>query len=76
MKNRYKVGDRVKLNPNMNHSSYVDDVSDDIEYATPFIIGKFSSTRQDRRVSLETTDGCYVYFSYEKYLMEVNDVKV
>ena len=70
---KFKVGDKVKLNPNMVHSSYVSGVSDDIEYATPFIIRKFSSTPQDRRYYLDNVNGHYAFFSYEEYLMRIKD---
>ena len=64
---KFKVGDKVKLNPNMKHF-YTWDLSNYIGKRIVFIVNEIDA---DNKIFLGVTEYTNLLFSYEKYLMRV-----
>ena len=62
---KFKIGDKVRLNPNMDHTPYLSGIDHIIKERAILTIIKIGS---DKRIYLSEGINDHVFYSYNKYL--------
>ena len=62
---KFKIGDKVRLNPNMDHNSYLSGIDHIIRERAILNIVKMGS---DKKIYLSEGIDDHIFYSYSKYL--------